>query len=374
MLQAKPAEPTTPTPAARTAAPAPAPGALPAPVRADVADLRPRPAVAAGDGDPLGAVLARAVARRAEPAGALLQRLPSANNDPTGQADGLYEDRAETAVVCGKTVPTRITAIMRNPGLGTVPSIAPPGWDWLELHVERLKGHWVRFHIINRLLGGSGRSSLNLVPTSVAVNNAFSRGVETDAKANAKPANPLAAQWTYIDVLLTYDGGWPAPIPKRIEAEQGVWDASAGGWVALTQQHPALLNFDITQLAGGPIYLRGDNITAKQIELRGAPASQAGAFARWLRTYSQTNDSDIRFAHNADAAGFDSDWLTQIWLDEDEAAPGSYTPVVKKLQPRPTKKKQKPGIPNKVVGIKKSTKMRDAKQKRPRKVAKKRGR
>jgi hypothetical protein len=319
-------------------------------------------------------VLARAVARRAPHADALLQRLPSTNNDPTGHADGLYSDRNETAAVGGKTVPTRITAIMRNPGLGSVPSIAPPGWDWLESHVMRLKGNWVRFHIINRLLGGSGRDPLNLVPTSVAVNNAFSRGVETDAKANAKPPNPANAQWTYIDVVLTYDGGWPAPIPKRIEAEQGVWDAHNGGWVALTQQHPALVNFDITQLAGGPIYLRGDNITAKQIELRGAPTSQAGAFARWLKTYSQANDADVRFAKNADAAGFDSDWLTQIWLDEDEAAPGNYTPVVKKLEPRTKKKRTPPGAPKKLVGFKKSRKMRDAKQQRTRKVAKKRGR
>jgi hypothetical protein len=141
----------------------------------------------------------------------------------------------------------------------------------------------------------------------------------------------------------------------------------------LTQQHPALINFDITQLAGGPIYLRGDNITAKQMELRGVPKAKAGAFAGWLRTYSQASDSDERFGSNAENAGFDADWLTQIWLDEDEAALGTYTPVVKKLQPRPTKK-AKPGGQNKPVGaIKKPRKMRDAKQSRSRKVAKKRG-
>jgi len=325
VLEAKPAEPASPATAvkpaaARAAAGRPAPPASAAP---------PGPASPAF-GDPLGIALARAVARRAQPDSALLQRLPSNNNDPTGQADGLYADRLETTAHSGDTVPTRVTAIMRNPPIGTVPSIAPPGWDWLELHVARLKGNWVRFHIINRLLGGSGHSGLNLVPTSVAVNNAFSRGVETDAKANARPP---ASEWTYLDVRLTYDNGWPAPIPRRIDAEQGTWNPMTDQWDQLTVQHPALLNLDITQLAGGAIYLRGDNITAKQMALRGA-GSQAGAFANWLKTYSQTSDSDYRFHQAADAAGFDSDWLTQVWLDEDEAAPGNYTPVVRKQKPR----------------------------------------
>jgi hypothetical protein len=331
VLEAKLPETPTPATVTRTGAPGAAHGQGPATtVRAGEGDRARQAATAAGDADPLGAVLARAVAQRAEQAGALLQRVPAAN--PTGQPDGTHRS-VTTTVACGKTVPSKVIAIIRNPGIGTVPSVSPPGWSWLELHVPRLKGNWVRFHIINRLLGGSGHDSLNLVPTSVAVNNAFSRGVETDAKANV-----AAGEWTYVEVDLTYDPAWPAPIPRRITAQQGTWDAASGQWFMLTQQHPALINTDITQLAGGPVYLRGDNITAKQMQIRGAKG-QAGALARWLRTYTQTNDSDLRFQSAAERAGFDSVWLRQVWLDEDVDAPGTYTPVVKKLQPPAVKRK-----------------------------------
>jgi len=210
--------------------------------------------------------------------------------------------------------------------------VSPPGWGWLQQHVQKLKGSWVRFHIINQYLGGPGNKTWNLVPTSVAVNNAFCNGIEQAAKKSALTDD----HWTYVDVKLTYDSDWPAPIPKSISsAEWGDWDDNGKKWVCQKTLPGALLNPDITDL-GGVVYRRGINIRLKDIIDRKVPKLQQGPFKEWLQEYRQTGE-DIREFEEAAEAKFgdeiyDGDgWLNAIYLDEDDDHPGKYVPVVKAL-------------------------------------------
>jgi len=253
------------------------------------------------------------------------QRLPSNNNDPTTQADGTYFDRDIDSTTRVESVKEHVTAIMKNPDNGGVPSVSPPGWTWLRNKIGKLKGDWVRFHIINEHLGGLGNNTSNLVPTSVAVNNQFSRDIEQDAKTNAITNN----QWTYVDVSLTYDATWPAPIPKSINAEWGKWDGASSQWVK--KNDTPLNNPDITQLGTGYSYMTGVNINQLEARARGVPANQVRDFTNWLKTYTQNSDSDNIFQVNAlSEFGIDAiDWIGDIWMDESDANAGEYVPVMK---------------------------------------------
>jgi hypothetical protein len=335
MLAVSPSEHETPVESATTAKPRVAHVATSHPATAVAAaadgDLGTAPPVPPGSrADALGATLARAVQGRVPIGGhPLLQRLSPTTADPTTKADGTHYDRSQMVNVLGEIVPRQITALMRNPGFGGVPSVAPPGWGWLGAHVKKLKGAWVRFHIINRLLGGPGKYAWNLVPTSVAINNAFNRDIEEDVKDSAS----TQGDWTYLDVGLTYDAAWPAPIPRRIDAEWGNWSTMLGAWQQ--QGTKSMLNFDITSLLGGPIYLRGDNITRNELIKHGVPASRAGAFATWLKQYERADDSEedyMAFGEDADNAGYDENWVASVFLDDDETEPGAYKPVVQKIE------------------------------------------
>ena len=262
--------------------------------------------------------------------GEVIQRKPSQNNDPTGQADNTYWNRQDMKIIGSDSVPERITAIMKNPSNGGVPSVSPPGWDWLQKKIGRLKGSWVRFHIINQFLGGPGNATWNLVPTSVAVNNAYSSLIEKYAKNSAITNN----QWTYVDVSLTYDSTWPAPIPKSITAEWGKWDASQQTWKKQNSTPSPLLNSDITTLDSGSAHLRGVNITQVQVGKRNVPKKHLSQFTNWLKSYRTGSDKDEDFLNDAEkqfGEDFSTEWLKQVWLDEDDTTPNQYLPVVKAL-------------------------------------------
>lgn len=231
--------------------------------------------------------------------------------------------------VNGKSVPSRLTAIMKNPSDGGRPSVSPPGWDWLQSKVQKLKGNWVRFHIINQKLGGPGNKKWNLVPTSVQVNNTFNRVIEEPAKDSAL----IDKEWTYVDVELEYDQNWPAPIPKKIRAEWGDWDDNNKKWVRQKSLPSALENPDITAF-GSAVYRRGINIAIKDAVRRGVPRRYQNQFVDWLGNYSQSSESYTKFWDEAEEEfgdDFNFDWMNAIYLDEDPDDPGRYVPVVKSI-------------------------------------------
>ncbi len=350
-VQAKlPVAPTVPRPAVPVQAKAAPPPARPAAphVRAAVAAVQKAPVPAPRVAAPHVAAAVRGPQPRTVPGAAqaklapqeargVIQPLPSNNNDPTGQKDGVYWDRQEMVKVNGSNVPQHITAIMKKPPDGGRPSVSPPGWAWLQEHVEKLKGNWVRFHIINQNLGGPGNQTWNLVPTSVGVNNTFNREIEEPAKKSALTDD----HWTYVDVELKYDLAWPAPIPASIYAEWGDWDAGAKQWVRQRALPGPLQNTDITDL-GGAVYRRGINIRMADMAARGIPKEDQGGFKEWLLDYRQNGD-DIRDFEEAAEAKFGDDvhngWLDSIYLDEDDNRPGRYIPVVKALPAKRSRKR-----------------------------------
>ena len=310
-VQAKAAVAPPPRPAARVPAPAPH-------VRTNVAAVQkaPRPAE-------------RPAAPHVQAAQTTaIQRKPSNNNDPTGNKSGIYWDRKEMETVNGKSVPSRMTAIMKEPKDGGRPSVSPPGWDWLQTKVQKLKGNWVRFHIINQKLGGPGDKKWNLVPTSVAVNNTFNREIEEPAKDSAR----IDKEWTYVDVELEYDDDWPAAIPKKIRAEWGNWDDTAKKWIRRKVLPSALENPDITTF-GETVYHRGINIPIKAATRRKVPKKYQSRFVDWLQSYSQSSALYSTFWNEAEEEfGEESiDWMEDIYLDEDPDNPGRYVPVVKSI-------------------------------------------
>lgn len=177
---------------------------------------------------------------RAAPADAI-QRVP--NNDPPGN-DGMHWDTFNAVDHNGTNVPGEVIGVMRNPGNGGAPSVSPPGWNWLKSKFGRLKGSWVRFHIINAELGGPGNDPDNLVPTTHATNhNAGWRNLEDAAKNTATDDDDnTLSQWTYLEVDLNYDDNFPTGIPETIRAERGIHDGTSwvrqGGTVNLQQANP----------------------------------------------------------------------------------------------------------------------------------------
>ncbi|HYH86041.1 MAG TPA: hypothetical protein VEX60_11355 [Pyrinomonadaceae bacterium] len=302
---------------------------------------QPAPRIGAAHVSPAVAALQRKAAAppnaRQLGRGVVIQRKPLTINNPTNKTDGLHIDTKNMKTIGSDSVPEHIIAVMKNPTPGSVPSVAPPGWSWLQQRVQKLKGSWVRFHIINRLLGGRGDKTWNLVPTSVAVNNYFSQNIEEDAKASAKK------KWTYIDVELHYNPLWPAPIPDRIEAEWGSWSSNSNKWVVKNTE--TMHNADITQIGTNIAYVRGVNITIEQLTKtrRKVPTGSGSAFKDFLRDERFDSDSLIEFWNSIrqDFIGEETDqWVDQIWLDETETV-GEYQAVVKKLPVLNTKKRKR---------------------------------
>ena len=149
----------------------------------------------------------------------IIQRVPDGNySDDVPAHDGMEWDTFETCNHNGENVPERVIAVMKDPENGGTPSVNPPGWQWLRTKFGRLKGQWVRFHIINAQLGGPGNDTENLVPTRTALNlNGGWRNLEDRAKDSAIDDD----QWTYLEVDLEYDNDYPAGIPERIDANWG---------------------------------------------------------------------------------------------------------------------------------------------------------
>lgn len=309
-------------------------------VRAAVAAVQKAPAPAPRVAAPHVAAAVRAAPPRPVPGAAqaklapqgspgVIQPLPLSKKDPTGQPEGIYWDRKEMVTVNGSNVPQHITAIMKDPPDGGRPSVSPPGWDWLRQRVPKIKGNWVRFHIINQYLGGPGDQTWNLVPTSVAVNNTFNREIEEPAKESALTDD----HWTYVDVELKYNLAWPAPIPSSIHGEWGDWDADAKQWVCRRSLPGPLQNPDITNLHA-VVYHRGINIPMADVTARGVPKEVRKRFRKWLSEYRQTEDEIGDFETEAEAK-FGQDvhdgWLKSIYLDEDEDQPGTYVPVARAL-------------------------------------------
>lgn len=283
-----------------------------------------------------------------------IQRQPLKITDPTVKQKDLHMDTKVSEKVKGQKVPSHVIGVVKGHHKGSKPSISIPGWSWLENHVDRLKGNWVRFHLINEHLGGPGDDSMNLVPTTVAVNNAYERSIESKAKKAAKK------NWTYIEVKLTYGSPKIAPIPTKIEAEYGIWNSKTQQWE--TKKDDSFENPDLEDLEAGLTYIRGKGITQRQLKGRGVPSKVVKDLQVWLQEYRQKSANDYQFLDALEKEFGDEvfEWIDGIWLDEVVDEPKNYQPVLKSL-PSPKRKRRDSSASNnptpkkKRVPLKKST-------------------
>ncbi|MFZ3018163.1 MAG: DUF4157 domain-containing protein [Gallionella sp.] len=261
--------------------------------------------------------------------GAIIQRMPSgAYAGSVPGANGMQWDTKNTVSHNNATVPARSIAVMKEPPNGGTPSVNPSGWSWLQGKLGKLKGQWVRFHIINAKLGGPGNDTENLVPTTVASNlNAGWRSVEDEAKESAS----VTKTWTYLDVSLTYDNAFPAGIPKTISGDWGSWDGSK--WVS-KKASGTITQADPSGIANGG-YLPGSQIPKGHLKNYGAPDQLKNEIAVLIG------------ASYTDQDAFESAWETQFemtdekhgqalfsfqgrcYVDEDDNLPGPYIVLVK---------------------------------------------
>jgi Domain of unknown function (DUF4157)/DNA/RNA non-specific endonuclease len=258
---------------------------------------------------------------------------------PPDEDEGFEWDTAETTDDGGETVPEHLIAVMNYPDNGGVPSVDPPGWDWLRRKFGRLKGQWVRFHLINAQLGGPGNDTENLVPTTNALNqNGGWRNLEDAAKSSANTDK----DWTYLEVEVEYHDEYPAGIPYKINANWGYWKEpdSDGGqdsmeeeaeWVHVSSVGPLTqANPDDDGEANN--YLPGTQITLGMLRGYGLSADQAGVAKGLIdRTWADQNAFDLAWAQvpgHLQNNRWD-DALERMYVEEDEDIAGPYIVVVK---------------------------------------------
>lgn len=80
---------------------------------------------------------------------------------------------------------------------GSAPTALLPGGQYFNHQYAAFK--FVRFHLVNELLGGSGRDDRNLIPTSIANNNTWESQFESYVKTEYDKGN-----WIYMEVMANY--------------------------------------------------------------------------------------------------------------------------------------------------------------------------
>jgi hypothetical protein len=147
---------------------------------------------------------------------------------------------------------------------GGTPSCSPAGWADVLGKAPRVKGAWVRFHLLNQYLGGSGARTDNLVPTTVGINhNAIWRQMEQEAQGVA-----AAGQWVWWRTQVTYHAanggaGHGVGFPSNINVQSKKWTGAA--WINLTA---GAGNYDLAvtapNFAGGQVRRYFHEITGSQ--------------------------------------------------------------------------------------------------------------
>ncbi|TLS54033.1 hypothetical protein FE782_01395 [Paenibacillus antri] len=146
-----------------------------------------------------------------------------------------------------------------HPGVlkGGQPSVKPEGWNHVLSNAGKVKGAWVRFHLINENVGGPGNNVNNLVPTTHAINTGSTwSGYETDLKSHYENN-----EWIWTKTNVTYDASYPSGFPKKIQGISQYYDAGKQAWVSMAKSGTSL---DLTppQFAGGIKTRTLDEMTA----------------------------------------------------------------------------------------------------------------
>ncbi len=171
----------------------------------------------------------------------------------------VQEDRG--GLLVNKDLATEVEALIpQKPAYGSPPLVEPAGWYWLGEHLPaRVIAHtttgttttlrrpgWVRFHVLNDNLGGSGRDEANLVPARQSDNLSSTWSAFETAAKNDSQNFPL-----HFYATVTYHAALPPNVlnpgnihlgffPNQIYAEYSFWNGQwyAGQNTTLTPQPP----------------------------------------------------------------------------------------------------------------------------------------
>ena len=134
---------------------------------------------------------------------------------------------------------------------GGVPTVSPVGWSDVYAGAQKVKGSWVRFHLLNQWLGGAGNNTANLVPTTVGINNNGTwKALEQEAQGIAGNG-----KWVWWNVTVAHHAAsvqkkHGAGFPSSIRAEAKQWNGNA--WVDLqTNNGDYTLNITEPDFSGG---------------------------------------------------------------------------------------------------------------------------
>jgi hypothetical protein len=194
-----------------------------------------------------------------------------------------------------------VDAQVRSTSDGGAPSCIPEGWSDVLAKAAKVKGSWVRFHLLNQNLGGAGSRKDNLVPTSVAANhNGTWKAMEQEAQGVA-----AGNQWVWWRTEVTYHpanagAGHGIGFPSKINVQSKKWNGNA--WIDLTAGNG---NYDLTltapQFGAGQVQRYFHEITG----------------AQWQNVVGVTNNNLIAalVRHSADIKDLD-DLSTQVFYSE----------------------------------------------------------
>lgn len=193
---------------------------------------------------------------------------------------------------------------------GGVPSVDPIGWPWLYKNVSKVKGNWVRFHMVNQYLGGPGHKTWNLVPTTNATNQDSDwRGLEEAAKGKNRKGVPVFYD---VEAYYTDSSAYPAGFPSRITGEYHYY--SGGDW------HKGDESVDMTISGpkagtGGSMTVYPHELTAKYWQL-GIGVKSRG-IAEWMgsqrKFFKGVSKSELIELVENKSYQFES---SSVWTDE----------------------------------------------------------
>lgn len=140
---------------------------------------------------------------------------------PPQNADCGYQTRGTTAKI------SEIQNINTSNLKGSVPSVKPDGWDIVLSRAKKVKGSWVRFHLVNHNIGGQGGDTRNLVPTEHSINHSSVwNHFEEAAKDSYNSGNWV---WCKVSVVEYHPGEFNA-FPKKIKGECEEFNNQTNTW------------------------------------------------------------------------------------------------------------------------------------------------
>ncbi|OYE02940.1 hypothetical protein CDG79_21330 [Nostoc sp. 'Peltigera membranacea cyanobiont' 232] len=123
-----------------------------------------------------------------------------------------------------------------NKKKGSPPSVSPVGWNDVLSQAVKVKGSWVRFHLINDNVGGPGNNKNNLVPTPHAINTGTTwKNFETDLKSHWNKD-----QWIWCKTIVTYNSSYPDGFPETITGVSEWYDAASNQWKTMDKSNTSL--------------------------------------------------------------------------------------------------------------------------------------